>query len=220
MTNVTRGNFGLLIAYLLPGYVVVATLADHFPAVATWLGTLQTDTPTVGGFLYATLASVGAGLAVSTVRWLTIDRIHHATGIQPPAWDFASLQKNLDAFEGVVEAHFRYAQFYGGMIIALAISIAGHGLVPGSSVGAIDVLSLLLIPLFFAGSRDALSKYYQRTQIILSGSLSHRRQTMTNGWHPKKSDGKQTQPKKASSKPAKAGTEKKSATRKTTTEGK
>ena len=36
-----------------------------------------------------TLGSLALGLTVSAVRWMLVDTLHHATGVHPPAWEFA-----------------------------------------------------------------------------------------------------------------------------------
>ena len=69
MRDLTRDNFGLLIAYLLPGFVALWGAAYHVEAVQSWLRSTAPDAPTIGGFLYATLASTALGLVISAVRW-------------------------------------------------------------------------------------------------------------------------------------------------------
>jgi hypothetical protein len=88
--DVTSENFGLLIAYVLPGFVLLWSLAPVLDHHRGWLGQANGDQPTVGGFLYVTLASVGLGQFVSTLRWLLMDSLHHATGIRQPHFDFSS----------------------------------------------------------------------------------------------------------------------------------
>ena len=65
MTDVSGRNFGLLIAYVLPGFVSLCGMAELSPNMKSWLvtGSMTNGVaPTVGGFLYLTLASVAAGL--------------------------------------------------------------------------------------------------------------------------------------------------------------
>jgi len=108
VNDVTAGNFGLLVAYLLPGFVSLLGLAAYSETVRTWLTAGAATGPTVGGFLYLTLASITTGLLVSTVRWALLDSLHHATGVRRPEWDFGNLSKRLPAFELLVESHYRY----------------------------------------------------------------------------------------------------------------
>jgi hypothetical protein len=95
MNDVTAANFGLLIAFLLPGFVTLWGIGEFSPIVHAWLTGAPEQSPTVGGFLYVTLGTVAMGLLVSTVRWLVIDTIHHRTGIAEPAWNLATLNQNL-----------------------------------------------------------------------------------------------------------------------------
>ncbi len=175
MTDVTGRNFGLLIAYLIPGWVTLSALAGSSPVLRSWLATSPEAAPTIGGFLYATLASLAVGLTVSALRWLVLDSIHHRTGVRRPAWDFSALQANLAAFQGAVENHYRYYQFYGNTLIALLLTVPVegpfHALFPAESWLAPGIATALAALLFVA-SRDALRKYYARTGAMLLRPLS------------------------------------------------
>ena len=61
--DVTTNNFGLLIAFVLPGFVLLWGMAPYSSTISEWLGQATSNAPTVGGFLYVTLASVGLGVA-------------------------------------------------------------------------------------------------------------------------------------------------------------
>lgn len=135
------------------------------------------DSPTIGGFLYVALASIAAGLLLGAVRWLTLDRLHHATGVRVPRWNFGALQRNLAAFEGSVDNHLRYYQFYGHTLLAVLIAAAVRGPRVIHSPAEATVAASLLLPLIallFVASRDALAKHYLRTSAIL-GTLSEPR---------------------------------------------
>jgi len=178
VTDVSTRNFGYLIAYVLPGVVTLAGVARCSDIVRSWFVANPTETPTVGGFLFITLASVGVGVTVSAVRWLLLDTLHHATGIQQPRWDFSVLQKKYAAFEGAVENHYRYYQCYANMQVATAVYVflqwpVWSGLFPNprQAIFAVIVIQSLL----FLASRDALSKYYARTSALLSPIQPERR---------------------------------------------
>jgi hypothetical protein len=79
------------------------------------------------------------------------------------------LQQNYAAFQGAVENHYRYYQFYGNMlIVVLLLAIEPHSRSQWISwpVGAIVAAAVAL--LYFAASRDTLAKYHRRTSTILS----------------------------------------------------
>ena len=165
MKNVTRDNFGLLIAYLLPGFVVLGGLQEAAPPFQLGLGVAAPSAPTVGGFLYATLASILAGMIVSAIRWAVIDRLYHATGIPEPAWDFGKLSGRLAAFETLVEYHYRYYQSYANLLVAVVLRY-GLGVVQSHSWSTGTALSdmgfAVIVLVLVLGSRDSLQKYYRR----------------------------------------------------------
>ena len=165
MAEVTTKNFGLLIAYVLPGFTLLWGISPFSDTVQSWLGAQPLTAPTVGGFLYVTLGSVAAGLLLSTVRWLVLDTLHHHTGIPRPSWDFSRLDAKLAAFDVLNEAHYRYYQFYGGGLMALLVSYVLHG--PSAPVGPADIGWLSAAALLFIGSRDTLRKYYRRVERLL-----------------------------------------------------
>lgn len=122
MKDITNKNFGVIIAFLLPGFLFLWGLSFSFDEVAKWLVVSAKDkAPTVGGFLYATLASLAIGLLISAVRWLIIDRIHSLTGVSEPDITFTNL-KDKDryaAFLGAVDNHYRYYQYYANTLVAI-----------------------------------------------------------------------------------------------------
>ena len=90
-------NFGLLIAYVLPGFTALEGFPLIAPAAAAW-GTGGDPNPPLTAFLSGTVMALAAGLTVSTVRWLVIDSIHRKTGVRRPDRDFARLETNVAAF--------------------------------------------------------------------------------------------------------------------------
>ena len=171
LKSITENNFGLLIAVVLPGFTVLLGIAEHSETVRAWLGAARSGAATIGGFLYVTIGSVMAGMTVSTLRWLILDSIHHATGVPRPDWDFSRLQANVAAFDRLVEIHYKYYQFYGGMVFAipfwyLAMWMRQDSWLPPFGWGSLGVLAIEM--LFFVGSRDTARKYYSRVAGILA----------------------------------------------------
>lgn len=87
MTSVSDSNFGPLIAYLVPGATVLAGVSPFFPVLRIWLAATPADAPTIGGFLYLTIASLAVGMTVSAIRWALIDSLHRLTGPPIPPLD-------------------------------------------------------------------------------------------------------------------------------------
>lgn len=135
MQQVSDRNFGLLIAYIIPGFATLVGLGRFSQTVQGWLSFAAVEqAPTVAGFLYVTVASVGLGMAVSAIRYATIDQIHEYTGLPRPRWDDKNLQANFDAFNNLVDQHSRYYQFHANSIIAALVVVAAH-LYAGHDIG-------------------------------------------------------------------------------------
>jgi hypothetical protein len=166
-------NFGLVIAYLVPGFIVMLASTEVSPLARSWVAMEGGVQPTVGGFLYITLASIAAGMTVSSIRWMVIDTVHHRTGIRSPRWQFKRLQSNLAAYKLLVEFHYRYYQFNANTFVAVALAYAvrlsGHCRSCGGP-GWMDVGFVIIEVVLFATSRDTLRKYYARgSQALAAG---------------------------------------------------
>lgn len=166
MREINHENFGLLIAFLLPGFIIVTGISLVSDSAANWLG-VHGDGPTIGGFLYGTFAALGAGLIASTARWLVIDCLHHHTGIPPPVWDYRKLQKNAVAFDLLRQDHYRFYQFYANSLIALLVSWTCWRVEAGWAPNWADAAFFLCGVLCYFGSRDTLRKYYLRVREVL-----------------------------------------------------
>ncbi len=172
MKDVTDKNFGVIIAFLLPGFLFLWGLSYSFEEVAAWLlKSGSNQAPTVGGFLYATLASLALGLLISAVRWLIIDHLHQWTGVRHPNMNFANLKDKdrFAAFLGAVENHYRYYQYYANTLIALIGAFVIY-LFLGKQKPSVTMwlITIGIVVALFFGSRDALKKYFDRASAILA----------------------------------------------------
>jgi hypothetical protein len=158
-------QFGILIAYVLPGFIVVNGLAYHWPTVATWLA--PGHQPSVGGFLYVTLASIACGLIISTLRWLLIDTLLHRTGVQQARWRLSELREQLPAFEMFVLYTYRYYQFHANCAVALPAWFVLRSLHDQAVNIRWAVVLVITELVLLAGARDTLKKYHGRTNEIL-----------------------------------------------------
>lgn len=130
---------------------------------------------TIGGFFYLLLSATGTGLTASCVRWLTIEPLHHATGLRPPAWNFSQLADRTDAYHLLIEIHYKYYQFYGNSVVAVLFAYSAWRLAQpteSAPLGWPELVSLALVIIFFAGSRDSLKRYYQRAGELLEAEKS------------------------------------------------
>jgi hypothetical protein len=164
-------NFGLLVAYLVPGFVILWGLGYHSVTVRAWLAVMPQNAPTVGDLFYATIASVACGMIANVFRWAIIDTIHHRTGIRMPNWDFSLLKDRLAAYEFLVELHFRYHQFFGNVLIALVFTYIAYRSPFTDWMkhwGPMDLGFVVVCVVLFLGSRNALANYYRRAGELLT----------------------------------------------------
>src|ERR1051325_8099530 len=163
--NTSSNQFGLVVAYLLPGFVGLIGVAPFLPTIMVWLRPADYATASLGPPVYAVLAATTIGMVVSCFRWLIIDHVHSVTGLVPPTWDDSELEQHLDAFNYLVESHYRYYQFVGNTLIALAAMYAiNRWFGTSPALGRVtDFAVVILCATLFAASRDSLRKYYART---------------------------------------------------------
>lgn len=170
MHSVSNDNFGPLIAYLVPGATVLVGVSPSSPTLQQWLATAPAASPTIGGFLYITVASLAVGMTLSAIRWLLVDTLHRITGLPSPAFDFAELAASVEAYILLIEIHYRHYQFYANMLIAVAVVYGGYRVrLGGHAVGWVDLGVVVLEGVFFVTSRDTLRKYYSRSLQLSSG---------------------------------------------------
>ena len=169
MQQIHGGNFGVLIAFVLPGFICPCGLSVHSSTVESWLLGAGASQTSVGGFLFSTLAALILGLLCSTIRWLVVDSIHHRSGVYRPRRDFRRLQANLDAYRLIESNHYQFYQFYGNSLIAWTVSYGAYRLAnPRIDLIGFDFVALGVALLLFLGSRDTLRKYYERVDSVLS----------------------------------------------------
>ena len=170
MQSITNANFGPLVAYLLPGATVLLGVSPFSPLVRSWFAISPDGSPTIGGFLFLTVASMGVGMTVSAIRWLIIDTLHRLTGLSLPPQDFSRLGPNVEAFALLIDIHYRHYLAYANEVIALAIAYGCYRVRLGSTVslGWPDIVFVLLEAVFLITSRDVLKKYHVRSHQLLS----------------------------------------------------
>lgn len=172
MSTVTRDNFGPLIAYLIPGATVLWGFSLFSPTLRSWFVTLPPDAPSIGGFLYLTVASLGVGMVVSAVRWTIVDSLHRVTGIPTPSLDFSKLGQNVDAFNLLIAIHYVHYQFYANELVATFMAYACYRIRVGHlwPLGLPDAGFVLIEIVFYVTSRDTMKKYFDRSQQLLKHS--------------------------------------------------
>jgi len=172
MKDVTEKNFGVIIAFWLPGFLLLWALSYSWPEVATWLAKSSgTDAPTVGGFLYTTLASLAVGLLINAVRWAIVQEIvfYRITRLKRGNINYGNLKNKdvLTAFQGAIENNYRYYQYYSNAFVAIVGGFASYAAYgpKGPNLAAWVVVVGVALALLIA-SRNELKAFNERAESI------------------------------------------------------
>jgi hypothetical protein len=112
--------FGYLIAFGLPGFLLVWGGSLSSPQLASWLVQSSTpNSPSIGGFLYSTVASFACGLFLSAVRQTIVDRILYSwrNDLKKPTVEQTAAL--IGPFQAVIENNYRYFQCYTHSALAI-----------------------------------------------------------------------------------------------------
>ncbi len=160
----TLGSFGDLIAFVIPGLVLLVGFIPLSPTVRSWFARPERESAALGGALLLLVWALGAGIMLDAMRVQTVDRIHHLTGVEEVQWSLAQFDQTTFAeFEGTIENYFRFHQFYGNVFVALVfgyliriVTLKRKWWPPGW----VDAGVVALMCLAWVGSRTELQSCY------------------------------------------------------------
>jgi hypothetical protein len=169
MKDVSDKNFGVIIAFLLPGFLLLWGLTYSHDELGKWLKDMSSkDAPLIGSFLFATIASLALGLLVSAFRSAIVDPLLYKTGLKRPRIN-SSKFKNKDtlaAFSAAIENHYRYYQYYANCFVAIAAAF-GYYLVekepPAAQIWVLVVVTLIVLG---RAAREELRSFNERAEDI------------------------------------------------------
>ncbi len=175
MKDVTSTSFGLVIAFLLPGLMMLYACSQWSEALRHVFETFLTVQSNVGLSILVLLVAVAVGLLVTVVRYMLFEvGICHKHRLAPA--DFARLNKEniLAGFRAAVDEHYRYHQFWGGMVLVMPVlwigvlkDVWGDG--TSYKMVASWVLFLGFEGLIVYAACIAYQRYVERAKAILSG---------------------------------------------------
>ncbi|MFI6155873.1 hypothetical protein ACIBCA_24670 [Kitasatospora sp. NPDC051170] len=170
----TISTFGLLIAYLLPGFLVLYGVSFWSPQVEGLFNTFRAAKSDVGLSLLMLMASLTAGLILSPMRHLLYEVWCRFGAAKLESADFQKLGEagKLDSFRTVVDEHYRHHQFYGHCSLAILPVAAGLVRTQGShsTNGAwlVSLSSVAVEAALIYAARNTYKKYVDRAKIVLA----------------------------------------------------
>jgi hypothetical protein len=123
MIQIAPINFGLIIAYFLPGTVTVYGLRYVSPHVDALWSTLERGPIVVGPLIVIGVLALAVGLIVSSFREVVLEPILRFTGVPETItkYDKIANAERRDLFFQIVENVYRYEQFYGNMLLSILL---------------------------------------------------------------------------------------------------
>jgi hypothetical protein len=160
-------DFGVVIAFVAPGFVALQGASYHMLTVQAWMAAASEKEQSVGVFLFVLLASLSMGLVVSGIRALVLDNLlqfgqllrQHAVPKLSLDWSKVD-DKKLPVLITIRDAHYRHYQFYANTLVAMvfwAFSRASTSR-PGMSPQQWALISAILLALLFS-ARDSFLRY-------------------------------------------------------------
>jgi hypothetical protein len=167
-------NFGLVIAYLIPGFLGLYALAERVSIFKALLGG-DKGVPEAAALVPMTTLALAIGIIINAVSWALLRPLISVSGVRrPAALDYAKLkEKDIAVYNVVVEANFRYHQFYGNMLVAVLL-LTPRWLVRPVAENLVQDASFFFVTvvLFFA-ARDSLKRAYTRLEGLLTKEDTH-----------------------------------------------
>jgi len=158
-------DFGAVIAFLAPGFIVFGTYLRHLPQNERWIDVAAPKDQGLGSFSLVVLASLAVGLVVSGLRDLIIDwplrQFRKKKRVKPIAVDWSKITKdNLKYLLLARDNYFRFYQFYANSAVGLAISAIANAVwsMPSWRLGLLTMEVLVIVALVIAAARE-LTRY-------------------------------------------------------------
>ena len=165
-------DFGALIAFVAPGFVVVHAISYHSPVARTWMAAAAEKEQGVGIFLFVVLASLSLGLVVSGLRWLIVDTVLHqrvvfkrfAVPRLELNWSHVD-EKRLPVLVAIRDNHYRYFQFYANTFVAVLFWIVSRACADVPTIPILYWIVLASVSLaLLLSARNALHRYVVAAQ--------------------------------------------------------
>ena len=114
-------NFGLVIAYLIPGFSATYALAPHVKAIDALLGGSE-RVPSANAVVPLILMAVAVGIIINAISEVAIRPLIHRSGVKQPKVDTEKLtSEGRRRYDRMIENHFRYHQFFSNMLVSVLL---------------------------------------------------------------------------------------------------
>ena len=141
-------NFGLIIAYFLPGVLVTYSLRYISARIDHLLHAVEEGQVFLGPAVVLVVGALVAGLIISSIRTVAVDSLLYKAGIPKPQVDYKKLTsaEKWAVYSQVVENIYRFYQFYGNIFLGLLLlAILRYGIAGVPIFASAQSVTLFLI---------------------------------------------------------------------------
>jgi hypothetical protein len=155
-------NFGLVIAYLIPGFLATYAVASRVSTVDALLGGPK-RVPDAASVVPLVLIAVGVGIIINAISAVVIRNLIHLSGVKEEE-EFVTRKlrdEDIRRYDHMVEATFRYHQFYSNMLIAVVLLAPIWLLWPLQDNILRNASFLVVVVVLSSTARDSLQQFYK-----------------------------------------------------------
>jgi hypothetical protein len=173
LKDVSSSTFGYVIAYLLPGFLAIYALSIWYSPLRSVFESFATAESTAGIFFLVLLGALLIGVELMAFRWVLFDcwlcRRHR---LKPIDFEKLSTNENMNAFQIIVDQHYRYHQFWGALTLVLPFVFWGAARQQGIALYSIGTIVVVIVAAIFevvtvCAALDAYRNYVARARAIL-----------------------------------------------------
>ena len=156
-------NFGLVIAYLIPGFLGLYALSERVVAIKNLLGG-DNKIPEKAAIVPLLVLALAIGMIINSLGWGLIRPLIALSGVRrPEKLDYTKLTaSDIKVYNVIVEDNFRYHQFYSNMLVAVLLLAPLWWVRPFGANVVRNVSFLIVVVVMFMAARDSLKRAYTR----------------------------------------------------------
>ncbi len=128
MSQFSATSFGLMIAYFIPGLIVLVSAAKWIPQIEKMFLALTTANSSLGLTVLMVMLAVPVGLFIAFFRMVVFELLLRRW-LKQVSFDWKELSQgdSLGFFRAAIDENYRYYQFYGGIAVVLPLLFVAWG---------------------------------------------------------------------------------------------
>lgn len=160
-------NFGLLIAYVVPGFLGLYAISGYAPPIADLLGG-PSHIPAGGALFPLLVLSLASGMVINSIAWGLVRPLIEFTGVRRPKLDYSKLrQETMEVYKETIEQAFRHYQSYSNLLVAQTVLGIDYAIHSQNATWLTITATSSVILLLFVAARDSLRRSYETMAKIL-----------------------------------------------------